>query len=170
VDGGEYAASVHVRSHSRAVDIAILSAPRLPDVSVLECAQLDRGAPHKVSCYALGYPVWKVGQGATPARAQVDGYLPTAEGGDPSVPDGAATALTLRITGQQIRERTVPSGALDQKGSEWAGMSGAVVVTDEDLVVAASRWPSRSTTMIRTEGRATRSTGSSPLLGASLQC
>ena len=71
--------------------------------------------------------------------AQVEGDVPTAEGLDPRAPTGATRPLTLKITNQEIRDKQVLSGDLDQEGSQWAGMSGAVVVTPDDLVVAVVR-------------------------------
>jgi tetratricopeptide (TPR) repeat protein len=47
--------------------------------------------------------------------------------------------MSLKITNPDIRGQQVPRGDLDQPGSPWAGMSGAVVVTAEDLMVGVIR-------------------------------
>ena len=47
--------------------------------------------------------------------------------------------MSLKITNPDIRDRRFPEGDLDQAGSPWAGMSGAVVVTADDLVVGVMR-------------------------------
>ncbi len=137
VGGREYPASVVVRSDSPGADLAVLQADDLPEVDVLGCARVDRQRAAEVSgCQALGFPSWKDGaQG--PRLAQVKGLLPTAEGIEPQRA-GEVPALTLRITDQQIRE-PVSMGDLDQPGSPWAGMSGAVVVTEGDQIVGVVR-------------------------------
>ena len=63
------------------------------------------------------------------------GDLPTAEGIDPS---GRTIALlSFKITDPEARARPVEPGELDR--SIWAGMSGAGVVTAEDLLVGVIR-------------------------------
>jgi hypothetical protein len=86
---------------------------------------VDRSIPARLECQALGFPWWKAGA----RRAQVDGYIPTAEGGG----DDDAV-LTLRITDQQIRAYRVVEGDQDIAGSPWMGMSGAGVVAGERIL------------------------------------
>jgi tetratricopeptide (TPR) repeat protein len=47
--------------------------------------------------------------------------------------------MSLKITNPEIRDQIVLEGDLDRAGSPWAGMSGAVVVTADDLVVGVVR-------------------------------
>jgi hypothetical protein len=134
--GREYDAQVFARG-SAAVDVAVLEAPLLPVVEPVGCAVLDRSVPREVpGCWALGFPVWKdLGR----VLAQVPGNVPTAEGVDPGAGPGVVPPMSLKITNPDIRGHQVPGGELDQPGSPWAGMSGAVVVTGEDLVVGVIR-------------------------------
>ena len=61
--------------------------------------------------------------------AQVDGYIPTAEGLPSQALDAWACApLALKVTGPGIAEYPIPKGDLERADSAWAGMSGAVVV------------------------------------------
>ncbi len=52
---------------------------------------------------------------------------------------GVVPPMSLKITNPEIRDRRVLEGDLDRAGSPWAGMSGAVVVTADDLVVGVVR-------------------------------
>lgn len=137
--GGEYPAEVYVRSRNADVDLAVLWAHELPLAQPLRCALVDRKAPKEVKgCHALGFPVWKESaQG--PRLAQVPGNIPTAEGVDPRADSSMVAPMSLKISHHDIRERKVPEGELDQAGSPWAGMSGAVVVTADDLIVGVIR-------------------------------
>ena len=139
VGGVEYPATVVVRSGNADVDVAVLAAPGLPAVGPLMCAVVDREVPSEVrGCGALGFPVWKDGGGG-PRLAQVPGHIPTAEGVDPRAGPGVVPPMSLKITNSDIRGRRVLEGDLDQAGSPWAGMSGAVVVTGDDRVVGVVR-------------------------------
>ena len=139
VGGREHEAMVHVRSGHSAVDLAVLEVPTLAELEAVGCARVDRTVVDEVrGCRALGFPVWKDGSGG-PRLAQVDGDVPTAEGVDPRASADVIPPISLKITNQQIRERPVPEGDLDRPGSPWAGMSGAVVATGEDLVVGVVR-------------------------------
>jgi tetratricopeptide (TPR) repeat protein len=136
VAGDDYPARVFVRGRSPDVDLAILEVPDLPEVPPMRCARADRTLAQDIhGCIALGYPVWKRNR----VVAQVEGDVPTGEDLDPKGPAEAVTPLTLKITNQDIRDRQVLRGDLDQHGSQWAGMSGAVVVTCDDQVVAVVR-------------------------------
>jgi tetratricopeptide (TPR) repeat protein len=137
--GAEYPAAVFVRSGNTDVDVAVLVAPSLQAVKPLECAVMDREVPWEVDgCRALGFPVWK-DSAAGPRLAQVPGNVPTAEGVDPWAGPAVVPPMSLKITNPDIRDRRFPEGDLDQPGSPWAGMSGAVVVTADDLVVGVIR-------------------------------
>ena len=136
VGGDEHPAEVFVRGQGPDVDLAILEVPGLPEVPPLGYARADRTLAQDVNgCVALGYPVWK----HSSRVAQVEGNVPTGEGLDPHAPTGATPPLTLKITNQEIRDKQVLRGDLDQEGSQWAGMSGAVVVTRDNLVIAVVR-------------------------------
>jgi hypothetical protein len=127
VNGQTYPAAVHVQSGTRDIDLAVLSVPDLSPLESLECAQVDRSVVKDLQrCRALGFPIWKIDS----RLAQVYGEVPTAEGLDPNATLGARSPLSLKITNQQIRE--TPK-------SQWLGMSGAVVVTPEDLILGVVR-------------------------------
>ena len=130
VDGQEYPAELVVRTGATTVDIAILSAPTMPTLPRLSCARVNTGVAATLSnCQVLGYPRWKDRRaGAT--RAQVDGYVPTGEGADPHAKPGAVPLLAFKVSSAAPRDLPVPQGDLDQAGSQWAGMSGSVLVTN----------------------------------------
>jgi tetratricopeptide (TPR) repeat protein len=135
-NGGEHPATVYVRSGARDVDLAVLECPGLAEAEPLGCAVLGWDVPRTVrACRALGFPVWKRG----PLLAQVDADIPAAEGVDPHAPPDCTPPMSVKITNQHIRGYRIPQGDLDQPGSPWAGMSGAVVVTAGDLLVGVIR-------------------------------
>lgn len=138
VDGQKVPATVYFRSHDGDVDLAVLHAPLLPEVDPLPCAVVDRDVPDQLECQALGFPVWK-GTRERPLLAQAGGYIPTAEGVDPQAAPGGVPLMSLRITDPEARGRPVRWGSLDEPGSRWAGMSGAVVVATGGLVVGVVR-------------------------------
>ena len=139
VGGREYSAAVHVRSSDPSVDVAVLEVTGIPPVKPMRCALVDRDAAAEVEgCQALGFPSWK-GSANRPLLAQVGGKVPTAEGIDPQAADGTLPLMTLKITDPQARGHQVLPGELDQPGSLWAGMSGAVVVTSDGLVIGVVR-------------------------------
>jgi hypothetical protein len=112
---------------------------KLAPIDALNCAFVDRTVATELKgCHALGFPLWKDGSKG-PRLAQVDGEIPTAEGVDPQAVVSTIPPMTLKITNQQIRERLVLAGDIDQPGSPWAGMSGSVIVTDDNLVVGVVR-------------------------------
>jgi hypothetical protein len=133
--GVEYPAEVYARSGSTDVDVALLEAPTAPAVEPLRCAVVDQTVARVVAgCRALGFPVWKDRENA-PRVAHVPGNIPTAEGVNPQAEPNAIAPMSLKITQSDIRAHPVPLGDVDQAGSPWAGMSGAVVITAEDLIV-----------------------------------
>jgi hypothetical protein len=139
VSGDVFPCTVHVRSENAGVDLALLIASDLPPVDPLRCASVNRSVAAELGdCQVLGFPKWKDGADG-PRIAQADGYVPTAEGIDPSMPPRPAPLMTLKVTTPLIRDKPVLKGDLDQPGSQWAGMSGAVVVTQGDLIVGVVR-------------------------------
>ena len=141
VDGQSLSAMVHVRSESTAVDIAVLKVPQLAlaKVQQIRCALVNRSIADEVKgCRALGFPAWKNGVHGGPTLAQAGGYLPTAEGLNPEE-DGGTGLLAFKITDPEPATPTVPKGDLDSPRSQWAGMSGAVIITEDDLVLGVVR-------------------------------
>lgn len=139
VGGARYPAAVHVHSNDSGVDLAVLVSPSLPEVEPLGCAVLDREVPRWVrGCRVLGFPVWKDGA-AGPLLAQVPADIPTAEGVNPGELQRVVPPVSLKISGPEVGRHEVPAGDLDQRGSPWAGMSGAVVVTGDERVVGVIR-------------------------------
>lgn len=131
--GNSHTATEIVRSEDPKVDLALLKVPGLPEVPGLGCGYVDRGKAYKIVAQVLGYPWWKSDAEGSSVRVQCDGYIPTSEGGDaPHAP------MTLRITDQQIRDLPVLKGNLDQPGSVWAGMSGAVVLAQDRILAVVS--------------------------------
>ncbi|HZM66008.1 MAG TPA: tetratricopeptide repeat protein [Nakamurella sp.] len=144
VGGREYPATVHERSGSAAVDVAVLVADHLPALEPLRCALINRDVDEDLDgCRALGFPSWKKNpqagaqDSATPVLARAKGTVPTSEGIDPY--RTSVELLTFKITDPEARGRVVPPGELDQPSSMWAGMSGAGVVTDDDLLIGVIR-------------------------------
>jgi hypothetical protein len=140
VGGHDYAATVHVRTNDSAVDLAVLLAPALDSLTPLRCALVDREVATQVDgCLALGFPLWKDGPPG-PRLAQAAGHVPTAENKDPQAEADVIQSMTIKLTGPQIKDwPPIWKGALDQPGSQWAGMSGAVVVTEDDHVIGVVR-------------------------------
>jgi tetratricopeptide (TPR) repeat protein len=134
--GGQHRATVFVRSGVPDVDLAVLECPGLAEEEPLPCAVLAWDVPGAVrDCKALGFPVWKRG----PLLAEIDADIPAAEGVDPYAEPGRTPPMSVKITNQRVRGYRIPRGDLDQPGSPWAGMSGAVVVTAGDLLVGVIR-------------------------------
>jgi len=139
VEGAQYPATVWVRSGDANVDIAVLECPELHPVQPLQCAAVGWETAGWVrDCHALGFPLWKDGKEG-PLLAQVPADIPVGEGVAPLAGPGAIPPLSIKITNPAIREYPIPVGELDQAGSPWAGMSGAVVVTRDDFVVGVIR-------------------------------
>ena len=100
---------------------------------------MDRGRVDRVSgCAAVGFPRWRK-DGDRRRSAQVDGWLPTAEGLE-STADAGLRAGWLTLVGDRIPGAPeIPVGTLNETApSPWGGMSGAVV-TAGDLVVGVVR-------------------------------
>jgi TPR repeat protein len=138
--GQELPATVVVRTHVSAVDLAILEAPDLLEVDPLKCALVDRTVAALVrDCQALGFPRWKDAEGHSPQLAQADGNVPTAEGYRPDAAPDAPSFMSFKITTPLIQDVPVLAGELDQPGSQWAGMSGAVVTSGDGLILGVIR-------------------------------
>ena len=60
----------------------------------------------------------------------IDGDEPNGEGADPHAKPGAVPLLAFKVSSAAPRDLPVPMGDLDQAGSQWAGMSGSVLVTN----------------------------------------
>jgi tetratricopeptide (TPR) repeat protein len=109
------------------MDLAVLKISDVAvDVPPLRYGTVDRSAPAEVErCWAIGFPEFKVlehGHGKPkppPTTVQIKGKIPTCE-------CLGQQRLTLHA---EINPR--PSS----EGSEWAGMSGAVVFAGNDIVV-----------------------------------
>jgi tetratricopeptide (TPR) repeat protein len=137
----EYSASVLVRSQSSTVDLAVLQAPGLPEVERLPCALVNQKvARHLAGCTALGFPKWK-DRDDGPRLAQVGGFVPTGEDATPSGGADTPRLMSLKITDPEAKAsgRAVRPGDLDQTGSLWAGMSGAVLVTSDSVIIGVIR-------------------------------
>ena len=130
VAGTSYQATVHARTDSDEVDLAVLHVPGLPEVAAAPCARIDRGSYGTLrGCVAVGFPRWK-GSDVRPVSAQLDGDVPLAEGVDPRAKPGAARPFSLKISNQDVvQQHPLPDGSWE--GTPWAGMSGAVVVSSK---------------------------------------
>jgi hypothetical protein len=109
------------------MDLAMLTVSDMAvDVPSLRYGIVDRSAPAMVKhCWAIGFPNFKKLKQERgkprppPSSAHVNGEIPTGE-----------------YLGQQLLTLQVRTTPLPQpQGSEWAGMSGAVVFSDSYIVV-----------------------------------
>lgn len=108
------------------LEIAEADAAGLSDVPALRFARVDRAQTAVIArCWAIGYPRWKeqpsAGTGAVPLRdsVQIEGVIAPGS-------NRRRGLLELRTTSTP---RPLPSGALGE--SQWQGMSGAVVFSDD---------------------------------------
>lgn len=131
LDGSSYPATVHVRSCSSEVDIAVLLlGEKAPSVEGLSVARIDRSVVGTITdCQALGFPRWRRDGRGAPVVAQIDGFVPTGEGLRPGTSGADLEFLELKGTGPSVRGHPVSPGELVQT-SPWGGMSGAAVVVD----------------------------------------
>lgn len=129
-----------VRSGTPEVDLALLRLGEpFAGLGRLGCARVDRSRVKRVSgCAAVGFPRWRK-DGDRRKSAQVEGWLPTAEGLEPTA-DARLRAGWLTLVGDRIPGAPeIPMGTLSEMAlNPWGGMSGAVVVAD-DLVVGVVR-------------------------------
>jgi hypothetical protein len=141
VDGRDYPATVALRGGLGGVDVAVLSAPGLPDPGLprLSCAQVNTGIAARIEdCVALGFPTWNR-RGGIDYRAQADGYVGTGEGADPRGLAGGVPVLAFKITTPAIRDRPVATGDLADPTTPWGGMSGAVIVAGGSRIIGVVR-------------------------------
>ena len=139
-DRGAAAVAEVVRSGTPEVDLALLRVDEpFTNLVRLGCARVDRSRIDRVSgCAAVGFPRWRK-DGDRRRSAQVEGWLPTAEGLE-STADSGLRAGWLTLVGDRIPGAPdIPVGTLSETApSPWGGMSGAVVVAG-DLVVGVVR-------------------------------
>jgi Caspase domain/TIR domain len=138
-EGTHHVAAV-LRSGTPEVDLAVLNLSE-PVVGLrpLSPARVDRSRVDRVNrCTAIGFPRWR-NDGERPRSAHVTGWVPTAEGLEPTE-DSALRARWLTLVSDQISGVPVtPVGTLSEMSRDpWAGMSGAVVLAD-DLVIGVVR-------------------------------
>lgn len=142
VEGNQYPAEVLARTETRDVDVAILAADKLSSLTPMRLALVSRDHSWMLTdCQALGFPRWK--DSGEPRRrpllAAAPGFIPVAEGIDPRASRDAPAMLTLKVTGPEIGSWPLPQGPIDHPSSQWAGMSGAVVVTAADEIIGVVR-------------------------------
>lgn len=138
IEGREYPATVHVRSGTGLVDVAVLVAPTLPDLPAVGFALVNREHALVIDgCQSLGYPSWK-GTPELPELAQPQGSVPTAEGRLPTQ-EAQVELLSFKIHDGQVTGHPVPDGPLDAPTSVWAGMSGSAVLTADGIVIGVVR-------------------------------
>src|SRR5580700_1933234 len=138
--GRQFRVAAALRSESAEVDLAVLRLVGPGDrVERMSYARVDRArADRLMSCVAVGFPRWN-NDGSRRLAAQVDGFVPTADGLDPQASGGFQQGL-LTLVGNRIPgSPPIPDGALGPASrSPWGGMSGAVVVAD-GLVIGVVR-------------------------------
>lgn len=135
VDGRQYDATVLWSSDRDDVDIALLSAPTLPALSSLECSLVDTTIAGTIKeCVALGFPRWY-----EDSRVQSNGWVDGAQGIDAYASPGDPPVLTFKLTDPEAQVIEVTEGAQDADESPWGGMSGAVIVSADDLIVGVIR-------------------------------
>lgn len=127
----ELPARVLARSYDEDVDLAVLEVPQAEPLDEVGFARVDRTRAEQIRrCQTLGFPLWRMARNGQRRLAQVDGYIPTAEG-SPVSTDGVRIGwLALKVSGPVIRNEPIPSGDLTLPRMPWGGISGAAVVTD----------------------------------------
>jgi energy-coupling factor transporter ATP-binding protein EcfA2 len=124
----EYLAVVLLLGEEDIVDLAVLEVSDAGvDVPPLRYGAVDRSTPTVLKgCWAVGFPRFKERvHHPKPLRlsAQVNGEIPTGENLDQPL-------LTLQV---RRSPRPLPSSAVHE--SEWAGMSGAMVFSGNNIIV-----------------------------------
>lgn len=138
--GGSLPVAEMVRSNDPAVDLAVLIlSESAPVIGKLACGAVDRSCLGRVAgCVAVGFPRWKKDRDKRSA-AQVNGWIPTAEGLETAADAGLREGLLTLIGDRLPGVPPVPGNLLSgQPGSPWGGMSGAVV-TVGDVVIGVVR-------------------------------
>lgn len=123
--GDRFELAAEVLAADPAQDLAVLRAadhPSLTDMPVVRYARIDRGRTALVECWAMGYPGWNEHpQSGTevPLRdsSQINGVIPPGS--------------HLRRGLLEFRTQSTPEGTPGRNGSQWRGMSGAVVFSDD---------------------------------------
>jgi tetratricopeptide (TPR) repeat protein len=142
-DGKDYPATVALRSGLGDVDIAVLSAPKLPALPPMPCARINTRFASKIEdCVALGFPKWKE-TAKGPRLAQTGGFIPTAEGSDRHSTSETVPLGTFKVSDPLASDIPVLRD-LEAPTSRWAGMSGAVIVTAGGQIVGVVRSHSKS--------------------------
>jgi hypothetical protein len=128
-----------LRSGTPEVDLAVLSLSEpVAGLGRLECARVDQSRVDRVSGSAVGFPRWKR-SGDQRLSAQVDGWLPTAEGLESMADSGLRAALLTLVSDWIPGAPEIPAGTLSEMApGPWGGMSGAVVVA-HNLVIGVVR-------------------------------
>ena len=124
----EHPAIVRLQGDMDIVDLAVLEVSDVTvDVPQLHYGSVDRSRPALVErCWAIGFPLLKVLKQKRgkpkppPTSAHIYGEIPTGEYLDQQL-------LTLQQVSKSPRPQT--------RGSEWEGMSGAVVFTGDYIIV-----------------------------------
>ena len=134
--GGSRHVTAVIRSGSVDVDLAVLTVSEpVGALTRLRCARVDRGRVSRLSgCVAVGFPRWRRDRGKR-RSAQVNGWMPTAEGLEPTAESGLRAGFLTLIGDRIPGAPDIPAGTLiDARPSPWGGMSGAGVVAGGFLV------------------------------------
>ena len=132
---GTHNVAAVLRSNKPGVDLAVLNLTE-PVVGLrqLKYAQINRSQVDRVSgCTAVGFPEWKK-DGDQQRSAEVDGWIPTAEGLYFTDTGARAGWLTLVSDPVPGAPSISPETSSEMPTGPWAGMSGAAVVAG-DLVI-----------------------------------
>ncbi|MER5832864.1 NB-ARC domain-containing protein [Streptomyces sp. NPDC002130] len=128
--GDRFELAAEVLAADPTQDLAVLRVaghPSLTDLPTVRYARIDRRRTALVDCWAMGYPGWNEHpQSGTdvPLRdsSQINGVIPPGS--------------HLRRGLLEFRTQSTPEGAPGRNGSQWRGMSGAVVFSDDPLLGA----------------------------------
>ncbi|MCF3135066.1 tetratricopeptide repeat protein [Streptomyces olivochromogenes] len=108
-----------------AQDLAVLRVadhPSLTDMPAVRYARIDRRRTALVECWAMGYPGWN-----EHPQSGTDGPLRDSSQINGVIPPGSH----LRRGLLEFRTQSTPEGTPGRNGSQWRGMSGAVVFSDD---------------------------------------
>jgi tetratricopeptide (TPR) repeat protein len=123
--GDRFELAAEVLAADPAQDLAVLRVadhPSLTDLPAVRYARIDRARTALVECWAMGYPGWNEhpqSGTAVPLRdsSQINGVIPPGS--------------HLRRGLLEFRTQSTPEGTPGRNGSQWRGMSGAVVFSDD---------------------------------------
>ena len=102
-----------LRSGTPEVDLALLSLSEPFGPGRLRCARVDQSRVDRVSGSAVGFPRWKK-SGDQRRSAQVDGWLPTAEGLESMADSGLRAALLTLASDRIPGAPEIPVGTLSE--------------------------------------------------------